>query len=215
MRQRSVVLKNENPHSIVGPFLPHLVHLAEAARAVNEKILTPAYPLPIPQALIAQLAKGQFFTTLDLQNGFWNIRLNPSSRPMTVFGIPGIGLFAWTVLPFGIKPGPAEFQRRMKELLKKHILGGYCLVYIDDIIIFSETAEEHAEHVLSILTTLGQGSLALRIGKCQFFTRTIKYLGQIVGQGMIFPDPDRVADLRNRASPSSYKPEDSFHTSHR
>jgi hypothetical protein len=131
---------------------------------------------------------------LDLASGYYQLGLDESSRAYTAFPTP-FGLYQWKVMPMGLCNAPAIFQKAMNEILREHIEGGYCLVYLDDIIILSKTPEEHAEHLDKVLSSLHAHNLFCQLPKCQWVKSELKYLGHIVSGTTIKPDPEKIKIL--------------------
>jgi len=101
------------------------------------------YPLPNKEILLSKIAKENVFSKFDLKSGFWQIGINPKDRYKTTFMVTG-GKFQWTMIPFGLKNAPLEFQKRMEELFKDY---SFIIVYIDDLLIFSKDISEHKKHL--------------------------------------------------------------------
>ena len=98
-------------------------------------------------------------------------------------------------MPMGLSNSPAVFQRAMNQVLAAHIKAGYCLVYLDDILIMSTSAEEHAEHLDAVLTSLHEHNLYCQLPKCEFALPELRYLGHLVSGVGVRPDPKKVAVL--------------------
>ena len=163
-------------------------------RFLNERTIKDKGNIPVIQQLLDKMKGAQVFSALDLCSGFYQIPLAPDSRAYTAFSTP-LGLYQWCVMPMGLSNSPAVFQRAMNEVLKQHILKGYCLVYLDDVLIMSSSPEEHAKHLDAVLTSLQQHELFCQLPKCDFALSELRYLGHLVnGQG-IKPDPKKVAAL--------------------
>ena len=127
---------------------------------------------------IDSLGDAKYFTTLDCNAGYWQIPVAPGDRGKTAF-VCHEGCFEYCRMPFGLTNAPATFQRAIDM-----VLGQYrwktCLVYLDDIIVFSRTAEEHIRHVEEVLTTLQDAGFSLKLRKCEFFAETVDYLGHVI-----------------------------------
>jgi hypothetical protein len=100
--------------------------------------------------LLSRLGGAKLFLKFDLYSGFWQMPLNPTDAEKTAFTTP-LGLFEWINMPFGLKNAPASFQRMMDDVLHEAVLMGYCMVYMDDIVVFSRTEEEHIQHVRRVI----------------------------------------------------------------
>jgi hypothetical protein len=118
-------------------------------RYINKLLEDDNYPLPVIHDLYAQLYGKRYFSCLDLNWGFWNVRLDPESQKYTAFAVPRKGVFAWVVLPFGLKTAPTEFQNAVEKALREPMATNNAYVYIDDIIIATLTLEEHLLRMFS------------------------------------------------------------------
>ena len=128
-------------------------------RALNAVTKTDSFPLPRIEGLLDQLGESKYFSTLDLASGFWQIRMDPSTQEKTAF-VTHQGLYEFRVMPFGLTNAPAVFQRLMQQVmapLKSTSRPDYVSVYLDDILIFSRSLEEHLQH-LQISGILRHGS---------------------------------------------------------
>ena len=121
-------------------------------RWVNDRIVSDAHPLPLPEDMFDKLQGHRLFSKMDLTKGFWQIPLEEASRKILAMDTP-LGLYEPTSMPFGMKNAPAVFQREMQRVLKDRLYQGV-MVFVDDILIYSKTAEEHAELVEWVLKRL-------------------------------------------------------------
>jgi hypothetical protein len=175
-------------------------------RRVNLQMKKDAHPLPLPEAMFAQLKGSMVFSKLDLTKGFYQIGLDPKCRGYLAFSSPN-GLRQWTVMPFGTANAPAAFQREMQRVLKGR-LDESVMVYIDDILIFSQNAEEHAEHVEWVLNQLRVNGYYANPDKCEFFQSQVNFLGHVISADGVavqqhkveavgeWPRPQCVSDVR-------------------
>jgi hypothetical protein len=159
-------------------------------RALNRITIKNRYPLPRIDDLLDQVSKAKYFTSLDLASGYHQIRIRPEDVPKTSFSTP-FGHFQWKVLIEGLTNAPATFQHFMNEVFKDE-MHKFVAVYLDDILIYSNSEEEHYKHVEHVLNKLKANNLFLRFDKCSFFKREVKYLGHIIDEHGIRPDPDKV-----------------------
>ena len=139
------------------------------------------------------LSGSKYFSTMDLSSGYWQVGVHPNDQHKTAF-ISHRGLFEFRVLPFGVYNAPATFERLM-EFVLADLIGTSCLVYIDDIVIFSHIFEEHISRLTEVLTRLHQAGLKLKPGKCFLFGREIIYLGHVVLKEGIATDPSKTAAM--------------------
>ncbi len=153
-------------------------------RPVNKKTKSDRYPMPTPEELFDAVGKARVFSTLDLRSGYHQLPLREEDRVKTAFwGVDDDGkdmLFHWKFLPFGLKNAPAEFQRVMDQVLKGL---PFARCYIDDVIIFSDTPEEHVKHLQQVFERLQHWGLRLHHGKCKFFHDKLPYLGHMITPG--------------------------------
>lgn len=117
-------------------------------RKLNDVTHCDAYPLPRIDATLDSLAGSTLFTTFDLASGYWQVEVEPSDKEKTTFSTPQ-GHFEFNVMPFGFTNAPATFQRLM-ECVLAGLSGDQCLIYLDDVIVFSATFEEHLQHLVSV-----------------------------------------------------------------
>ena len=127
------------------------------------------YPLPRIQEALKSLVSAGHFSCLDLRSGFWQIKMDELSKQYTVFTVGNMGFFECDCMPFGLCTIPAMFERLMKNCLRELNLT-YCLIYLDDIIVFSQMAEEHLHHLCVIFDQFREHNLKLKPSKCDFFS---------------------------------------------
>ena len=149
-------------------------------RAVNKQTKKNRYPLPRIDDLFDQLQGATVFSSIDLQSAYHQVRLKPEDIPKTAFTTP-FGLFEYTVLCFGLTNAPATFQSVMNDALQG-MLGKFVLVYLDDIIVFSKTEEEHLVNLDMVMKELQQHKLFAKLSKCSFAQTELLFLGHIVGR---------------------------------
>ena len=163
-------------------------------RRLNQRTVKDSGNIPLMTEMLDELAGARLFSALDLASGYYQLGLDSNSRPLTAFPTP-YGLYQWTVMPMGLCNAPAIFQSAMNVILRSHIDAGYCLVYLDDIIIKSSSDADHAKHIDAVLTSLHSHNLFCQMPKC-FFARTeLKYLGHLIDGKGVRPDPAKVATL--------------------
>lgn len=144
-------------------------------RKLNSITIADRYPIPEITEVISQVGACNFFSVLDLKSGFHQIPLKKSDMEKTAFSINN-GKYEFTRLPFGLKNAPSIFQRALDDILRQYI-GKCCYVYIDDIIIFSKTEDEHFEHIKNIFRALEESNMKVQLDKCNFFKKEVKFLG--------------------------------------
>ena len=151
-------------------------------RRLNAVTKLDSYPLPRIDYLLDQLDQAHYFTSLDLASGYWQIRVHQGSVPKTAFITPQ-GLYEFRVMPFGLTNAPAAFQRLMQELLtglNPSDGTAFVSVYIDDVLIYSRTMEDHLTHLRLVLERLEEAGLKLKPSKCHFVCKEVEFLGHII-----------------------------------
>eukprot|EP00171_Calliarthron_tuberculosum_P023404 IDg23404t1 len=152
-------------------------------RRLNAISLKDSYLLPRMDECIDSLGDAKFFSTLDCNWGFWQIPIREEDRDKTTFTCHS-GTFRFKKMPFGLTNAPATFQRTI-DIILSPFKWQSCLVYIDDIIVFSSSFEEHLRHVKEILSALRKAGLSLKLRKCSFFAPTVSYLGHTIRPGRL------------------------------
>ena len=170
-------------------------------RRLNSMTVKDTYPLPRMDECIDSLGDAQYFTTLDAYSGYWQMRIRKQDRPKTAF-VCHAGTFQCTRMPFGLTNAPACFQRALDLVLTKY-KWKTCLVYLDDVIIFSKNLDDHIAHVDEILDTLSAAGVTLKVNKCHFFQKEVEYLGHMVKPGQLEIDRTNVESLRNARPPTN------------
>jgi len=159
-------------------------------RKVNEVTEKDAYPLPQIEATLDKLRGAKYLSTIDLKNGYWQVPLAPGSRPITAFTVPGRGLMQFRVMPFGLHSAPATFQRLLDTVLGPE-LEPHVFVYLDDIIVASQTLDDHLCHLKEVFTRLRRARLKINPEKCRFGAKQLRYLGHLITQDGISTDPEK------------------------
>ena len=174
-------------------------------RKLNSVTKPDKFPLPRIDDLLDQLGKSKYFSTLDLAAGFWQIRMNDSSKEKTAF-VTQNGLFEFQVMPFGLTNAPAVFQRLMQRAisdLNPPEGPDFVGVYVDDLLISSRTFEEHLDHLSKVMSRLRSANLKLKLTKCHFVRPRVEYLGHVISSAGLSPNPKQVAAVSNYPQPQS------------
>jgi hypothetical protein len=171
------------------------IRLCVDYRKLNAKTIGDAYPLPRIQESFDALVGAQYFSTLDLASGYYQIAIAPEDRHETAFATP-MGLFEYTRMPMGLMSAPATFQRLMQTTMSEFMFS-FLLVYLDDLLVYSTTFEEHLEHLDRLLGRIVQTGLKLKMKKCQFLRREVKYLGHTISAEGVSCDQDKVEVIKN------------------
>ena len=169
-------------------------------RQLNSKTVPDQHPLPRVQTTLESLGGNNWFSLLDQGKAYHQGYVSPESRHKTAFITPW-GLFEWVRIPFGLMNAPGEFQRFMEDCLYG-MRNEICIPYLDHVIVFSKSFEEHLEHTRQVLQRLRAHGIKLKPEKCKLFQKEINYLGQIVSSDGYRPDPAKVSavtTLKNSA----------------
>ncbi len=171
-------------------------------RVLNSRTVKDKFPLPRIDDLLDNLHNAHIFSTLDLKQGFYQMRVNPEHAHKTAFRVP-FGHFEFVVTPFGLANAPSQFMRLMSSVLTPCISQGFCIVYLDDILVFSPTVEDHIQHLRAVFQCLRDNRLYLRLEKCHFFQSSVQYVGFTVQAGSLAPSPDKVKAVSDWPVPAN------------
>jgi hypothetical protein len=177
-------------------------------RRLNELTVRNNYPLPVIDDILASVGSGKVFTRIDLYSAFWQVPVKETDIPKTAFTCP-MGLYEFVFMPFGLKNAPATFQCVINHVLAP-VLGKFCVAYLDDVIIYSENEQEHAEHVKIVLDLLINAGLRIKIDKCDFGVTEMELLGFKVSDQGISPITERCVAIRDLSVEKSIKGIQSF-----
>ena len=160
-------------------------------RKVNTVTKTDTYPIPRINDCRDKMGSSKIVSKFDLLKGFWQVPLTERAKEVSAFVTPD-GLFQYKVMPFGMKNSPATFQRLINQVVSG--LPG-CDAYIDDVIIYSETWEEHLDIMRKLFERLSAAKLTVNLSKCEFGKATVTFLGHVVGQGLVKPIEAKVTAI--------------------
>ena len=176
-------------------------------RELNAVTKPDTFPLPRIDDLLDQLGNTKFFSTLDLGSGFWQVQVHPDSRAKTAF-VTSQGLHEFRVMPIGLTNAPAVFQRLMQRVLmdlNQNNDADFVTVYIDDILVYSETLEQHLDHLKMVMDQLIQTELKLKPSKCLFVRQEVSYLGHVITPKGLKASDQHVIAVRDFPVPSNVK----------
>ena len=168
-------------------------------RQLNNATKKDSYPLPRIDDTLDTLTGAEWFSTLDMKSGYWQVGMDPEHREKTAFSI-GSGLWQFTVMPFGLCNAPATFERLM-ELVLRGLSWKTCLVYLDDVIVIGRTFEEHLKNLEDVFRRLRNANLQLSTKKCHLFQKEVKYLGHLVSENGVTVDPDKIRAVQEWPQP--------------
>lgn len=171
-------------------------------RALNKVTIRDCFPLPLIQDLLDQLRGAHIFSKLDLKSGYWQLRMAESDEEKTAFVTP-FGTFQFRVLAMGLTNAPATFQRAMARVLRPLMEGhGACVaVYLDDILVYSASPAQHAQHLRAALQLLQQHQLHLHPDKCTLGARQVVFLGHTISPGKVAVEEDKMAAVQSWRMP--------------
>ena len=161
------------------------------------------FPLPRIDDMLDQLGNMKYFSTLDLASGYWQVKMNDMSKEKTAF-VTQHGLFEFRVMPFGLMNAPAVFQRLMHQVISTlNPMKGpsFVSVYIDDLLVYSRTLEDHLRHLGMVMDRLREVNLKLQPAKCYFCRQTVEFLGHVLTPQGLLPNPKRVMAVQDFPAP--------------
>ncbi|XP_042299927.1 uncharacterized protein LOC121917880, partial [Sceloporus undulatus] len=161
------------------------------------------YPLPLMKDMLSWLSTGKIFTKLDLRDAYFRVRIKEGDEYKTAFHCP-LGAFEYLVLPFGLSGGPSCFMKLVHEVLHDLLFEGV-LVYLDDILIYSQDLNSHVQLVRKVLKRLLDHKLYVKLSKCHFHTDALDFLGYRVSTQGLHMDPHKVQDVLNWPEPKTRK----------
>ena len=178
-------------------------------RKLNNKTIRDAYSLPRIDESLDSLSGSKYFSKLDLRSGYWQVGVKETDKYKTAFSADPLGFFECNRMAFGLTNAPATFQRLMERCMGELHLKE-CLIYLDDIIIFSKSFDEHIKSLENVFKQLELHGLKLKASKCEFFKASVQYLGHIVSDKGVQTDPDKISALKDWPAPSNIKELRSF-----
>jgi len=170
-------------------------------RGLNAVTTKANYPLPRIDACHDSLGGNTYFSSLDMRSGYWQVPLRGEDIDKTCF-VTRRGIYGFWVLPFGLCNAPSTYQR-LVDMALAGLTWEICLAYLDDLIIFSRTFDQHMERLQKVFDRLVQAGLKLKPSKCALFQKKVKFLGSIVSSEGIEPDPEKVQAVAEWPTPQT------------
>jgi hypothetical protein len=158
-------------------------------RALNEVTIKNKYPLPRIDDLFDQLKGAKYFSKIDLRSGYFQLKIRESDIPKTAF-VTRYGQFEFTVMSFGLTNAPAYFMNLMNKVFMDE-LDKFVVVFIDDILIYSKSMQEHEQHLRVVLEKLRAHKLYAKFSKCEFWLERVAFLGHILTAEGVAVDPEK------------------------
>ncbi|KAH9084275.1 hypothetical protein LEN26_020965, partial [Aphanomyces euteiches] len=162
-------------------------------RKLNDVTIKDRYPMPRVDDLLDVLGKSKYFSTMDVASGYWNVRMDEKSIEKTAF-ICKFGLYEWLVIPFGLCNAVPQFERLMEDVLRDQLWKS-CLVYLDDVIVFSQDFATYISRLREVLSCLQAAGFKLKMSKCKWGKTSVALLGHIVTPAGILPNPEKVKSV--------------------
>ncbi|XP_064081439.1 uncharacterized protein LOC135198014 [Macrobrachium nipponense] len=209
LKDLNIIEPSKSPYSspmCVAPKKDGKVRLCLDLRQLNKMVKFDAEPMPEVDDILSKIAGSKYFTKLDLTKGYWQISLAEDSKPYTAFATRE-GLYQFTVLPFGLVTALAIFNRLMRKLFGDL---NNVETFFDDILIHTETWDEHCALLQEVLVRLREANLTVRPSKTEIGRKTLEYLGHIVGDGCMRPTPEKIKTIQEAAVPLTKKGVRSF-----
>ena len=172
-------------------------------RRLNARTKKDTYPLPRMQETMESMVGTRHFSCMDLKSGFWQVQLDEESRQYTAFTVGSMGVYEFLCRPYGLCNATATFQHLMQNCLGELNLT-YALIYLDDVIVYTKTEEEHLVHLRAMLKRFMEHGLKLKLSKCNFFRTEISYLGHKVSVAGMEPGTDGLKGIAEIAPPATY-----------
>jgi len=170
-------------------------------RKLNDITIKNRFPMPVIAEILDELSGAKVFTKLDMRSGYHQVRMLPGDEHKTAFKTHQ-GHYQFKVMPFGLTNAPATFQCVMNEILQP-FLRHFVLVFLDDILIYSTSLEDHTQHLEQVLATLRKHQLYLKESKCTFAKDSLEYLGHIISSQGVSTDPSKIHDMLQWPVPTS------------
>ena len=179
------------------------LHFCVDFRCLNTRTKKDSYPLPWIQEALESMVGSVHFSSMDFKSGFWQIKMDLELQQYTAFTVGNLGFYEFTHMPFRLCNTPATFQRLMQNTLGELNLM-YCVIYLDNVIVFGRMEEEHLEHLCMVFERFWEFNLKLKPLKCSFFQSEIVYLAHHISQRGILPSWENVQAMQEFPMPETY-----------
>ncbi|CAH8583579.1 unnamed protein product [Schistosoma haematobium] len=177
-------------------------------RRLNAITKRDSFPLPRIDATLDAMKGARWFSTLDLASRYWQVEVRPQDRKKTAFTVPN-GLYEFQVMPFGLTNAPATFQRLMQTVLQG-LVPHQCLIYLDDIIVYGRTPEQHNANLKAVLQRIKQHNLKVKPSKCRLLQKEVLFLGHRITEDGVATDQGKTSAIINWPQPKSAEDVRSF-----
>ena len=176
---------------------------------LNNRTIKDGYSLPRIEDTLDCLHGAVWFYTVDLKSGYWQVGLEEEAKPLTTLTMGPLGFWECECMPFGLTNAPAIFQRLIDTCLGKLNLN-WCIIYLDDIIVLSQTPEENLHRLKAVFNKLKADGLKLKPSKCDLFKQQINYLGHVVSKEGVSIDPEKIKAVTEWPQPTTVNEVRSF-----
>ena len=170
---------------------------------LNARTKKDAYPLPHMQETMESMVGPQHFSCMDLKSGFWQVKMDEKSRQYTAFTVGSMGIYKFLRMPYSLCNAPTTFQHLMQNCLGELNLM-YALIYLNDMIVYLKTEDEHLVHLRAVLERFMENGLKLKPSKCHFFCMEINYLGHKVSMAGMEPGTEGLIGITEITPPAMY-----------
>ena len=177
-------------------------------RWLNKRTVRNWYPLPLPEEMLNRLGGAKVFSKIDLKSGYWQMPIREQDIPKTAFRTRW-GLYEFLVMPFGVTNAPSQFMHMINDVLARY-LDVFVLVFLDDILVYSCTVEEHAEHLRKVFIALRKHRLFAKASKCNIMVKEVEFLGQWIAPQGASPLKEKLKAVRRWERPQTVKDVKSF-----
>ena len=170
-------------------------------RKLNKQTIKDAYSVPQIDKTLDSLQGSQWFSSLNLKSGYWQVEMDEESKPLTAFTVGPLGFYECKRMPFRLTNAPATFQRLMETCLEDISLH-WCIIYLDDIVVFSKDPVNHLERLEAVFWKLEEAGLKPKPSKCELFQRQLAYLGHVISAKGVATDEGKIEAIKNWPTPT-------------